>query len=333
VARRISQLTRDFFATESAGGIALVLSAVLALILANSPIRHGYQDFWHPYQAFIGEGLMSIFFFLVGLEIRREFAQGDLRNPKSAALPIIAAIGGMITPALIYSGFNHGGSGLHAWAVPMPTDIALSIGALALLSSKIDPTIKIFLLTLAIADDLGSLIVMGLFYSAGVSPYKVLSTFGAVLLAWVVPARKKFSIDRLISLIHPWSSFFVIPVFVLANLGISINLHDFGTLVSSPISEGIIVGRVVGKILGITFFSWISVKIGIAKLPKSINLKHIAGAGALAGMGLTVSLFIAELAVTNPTQMAQIKIGLIVAALISAVIGLTILGRLSKKSG
>jgi NhaA family Na+:H+ antiporter len=239
----------------------------------------------------------------------------------------------MITPALIYSGFNHGGSGLHAWAVPMPTDIALSIGALALLSSKIDPTIKIFLLTLAIADDLGSLIVMGLFYSAGVSPYKVLSTFGAVLLAWVVPARKKFSIDRLISLIHPWSSFFVIPVFVLANLGISINLHDFGTLVSSPISEGIIVGRVVGKILGITFFSWISVKIGIAKLPKSINLKHIAGAGALAGMGLTVSLFIAELAVTNPTQMAQIKIGLIVAALISAVIGLTILGRLSKKSG
>jgi NhaA family Na+:H+ antiporter len=329
--QRFFQFTRDFFATESAGGIALVASAAIALIFANSPVRRGYQDFWNPYQSFISEGLMSIFFFLVGLEIRREFAQGDLRNPRSAALPIVAALGGMLTPALIYFGFNHGGSGLQAWAVPMPTDIALSIGALALLGSKIDPAIKIFLLTLAIADDLGSLIVMGLFYSAGISPYRVLSTFGAVFLAWIVPTRKHFSADRLISLIHPCSSFFVIPIFVLANLGISINFHDFGSLVFSPISKGIIIGRVVGKILGITFFAWLSVKFGIAKLPKSMTLRHVAGVGALAGMGLTVSLFIADLAISNPTQMAQIKIGLIVAALISAVLGLTMLRRLSVK--
>jgi NhaA family Na+:H+ antiporter len=333
MARRIPKFLRDFFATESVGGIALVASAATALILANSPIRQGYQDFWHPYQGFISEGLMSIFFFLVGLEIRREFTQGDLRDPRSAALPIFAALGGMITPALIYTAFNHGGSGLHAWAVPMPTDIALSIGALALLGSKIDPAIKIFLLTLAIADDLGSLVVMGFFYSSGISPLKVLSTFGAVFLAWIIPTNKGFTTDRLINLFHPWSSFLVIPIFVLANLGITINFHDFAALVSSPISKGIIVGRVLGKIFGITLFAWLSVKIGFAKLPKSLSFKHIAGAGALAGMGLTVSLFIAELAISNSTQMAQIKIGLIVAALISALLGLTWLGRMAKKSG
>ena len=320
---------RDFFATESAGGIALVAAAAVALIFANSPVRQGYADFWKPGQAFIGEALMSIFFFLVGLEIKREFVTGDLRNPKSAALPVIAAIGGMITPAIIYMAINHGGSGFHGWAVPMPTDIALSIGALALLGSRIDPAIKIFLLTLAIADDLGSLMVMGFFYSAGISPYKILSTFGAIFLAWILPTGKRISTDRLISLIHPWSSFVVIPVFVLANIGISIDFHRFGDLISSPISAGIIVGRVVGKLVGITFFSWSAVKLGIAKLPDSLSIKHVAGAATLAGMGLTVSLFIADLATNDPTQIAQIKIGLIVAAIVSAFLGLTMLKRFS----
>lgn len=320
---------RDFFATESAGGVALVVAAAVALIFANSPFRQGYADFWKPGQALISEGLMSVFFFLVGLEIKREFVIGDLRNPKSAALPIIAAFGGMITPAIIFISINHGGPGSHGWAVPMPTDIALSIGALSLLGSKIDPAIKIFLLTLAIADDLGSLIVMGFFYSAGISPYKILSTFGAVFLAWILPTGKRLSTDRLISLIHPWSSFVVIPVFVLANMGIAIDFHHFGEMVSSPVSAGIIFGRVVGKVVGITFFAWLAVKIGVAKLPESISMKHIAGVGALAGMGLTVSLFIAELAISSPTQMAEIKIGLIVAAIVSGGVGLTMLRKFS----
>lgn len=329
MARRISQTLRDFFATESAGGIALVLAGAIALVFANSPFRQGYADFWRPGQAFISEGLMSIFFFLVGLEIKREFVTGELRNPKSAALPIIAALGGMLTPAMIYMAINHGGSGFHDWAVPMPTDIALSLGALALLGSKIDPAIKIFLLTLAIADDLGSLVIMGFFYSAGISPYKILSTFGAVILAWVLPTGKRISTDRLIYLIHPWSSFVVIPVFILANLGISIDFRHFGDLVTSPIATGIIFGRVAGKLIGITFFAWLAVRLGFAKIPESISMKHIAGAGALAGMGLTVSLFIAELASTDSTQMAQIKVGLIVAALISGILGLTLLRRFS----
>ena len=321
---------RVFFATESAGGIALVLAAAIALAFANSPARQGYADFWKPGQAFISEGLMSIFFFLVGLEIKREFKEGELRKPKSAALPIIAAMGGMLTPALIYIAINHGGVGMHAWAVPMPTDIALSIGALALLGSKTDPAIKIFLLTLAIADDLGSLVVMGLFYSSGISPYKVLSTFGAVFLAWVVPANEKFSTDRLIAIIHPWSSFVVIPIFALANIGISVDFHHFGNLLTSPVASGIIIGRVAGKLIGITLFAWLAVRIGIAQLPQSLTFRHIAGAGALAGMGLTVSLFIAELATRDTTQMAQIKIGLIAAALMSATLGLSMLRRFSR---
>lgn len=329
--RRFSHVMRDFFTTESAGGIALVAAVAVALFFANSPFRQGYADFWRPGQAFIGEGLMSIFFFLVGLEIKREFVSGDLRNPKSAAAPTLAALGGMITPAIIYIAINHGGSGLHGWAVPMPTDIALSIGALSLLGSKIDPAIKVFLLTLAIVDDLGSLIVMGFFYSAGISPYKILSTFGAVFLAWILPARKGLSTDRLISLIHPWSSFLVIPVFILANMGISVDFHHFGQLVSSPVAAGIIFGRVVGKIVGITFFAWLAVKIGIARLPESMSIKHVAGVGALAGMGLTVSLFIAELAVSNSTQMAEIKIGLIIAALVSAILGLVTLRKFSSR--
>lgn len=327
--RRISQTMRNFFATESAGGVALVAAAVVALLFANSPLRQGYADFWRPGQAFIGEALMSIFFFLVGLEIKREFVTGDLRNPKSAALPIIAALGGMITPAVIYMAINHGGSGMRGWAVPMPTDIALSIGALSLLGTKIDPAIKIFLLTLAIADDLGSLIVMGLFYSSGISPYKILATFGAVFLAWILPTGKRLSTDRLISLIHPWSSFVVIPIFVLANLGISIDFRHFVESLSSPVAAGIIFGRVIGKLVGITFFAWLAVKIGLAKLPDSMSMKHIAGVGGLAGMGLTVSLFIAELAISSPTQMAQIKIGLIVAAIVSGLLGLTMLRKFS----
>lgn len=327
--RRIPKSMRDFFATESAGGVALVISCIVALTFANSPARSDYAAFWQHGQSFINEGLMSIFFFLVGLEIKREFVDGDLRNPKSAALPIIAAFGGMLTPALIFLAINRGGSGVHGWAVPMPTDIALSIGALALLGSNIDPAIKIFLLTLAIADDLGSLLVIGFFYTSGLNPWRILSTIGAVFLAWILPANKRFSTDRLISIIHPWSSYLVIPVFVLANIGISIDFHNLSNLLSAPISVGIIVGRVVGKLVGITLFSWLAVKMRIAKLPDSLSLKDISGAAALAGMGLTVSLFIADLAISNQSQLSEIKIGLIVSALISGALGLTLLRKIS----
>lgn len=325
----LSRAIRRFFKTESAGGVLLIVAAAVALICANSPFKTGYANFWHPGEAFINEGLMSIFFFLVGLEIKREFVQGELRDPKKAALPVLCAIGGMITPALIYVLINHGGAGSKGWAVPMPTDIALSVGALALLGSRINPSLKIFLLSLAIADDLGSIIVLGIFYSNGISIFKILSTIGAVLLAWVIPTRSRLPLDSLIDWIHPWSSYIVIPVFALANIGVTVEASSLTTLITSPISMGIIVGRVCGKFIGITLFAWVALRLGGAKLPESVSFKEIAGVAALAGMGLTVSLFIAELALKEPLQLSQVKSGLIISAIISGLLGLGILRRYS----
>jgi len=320
---------RAFLTTEMAGGLALVVACAVAITLANSPIAQGYEDFFHPLHAFISEGLMSIFFFLVGLEIKREFLEGELRNPRVALLPVIAALGGMIFPALIYWAFNHQLRSSNGWAIPMPTDIALSLGALALLGSRIDTSLKIFLLTLAIADDLGSIIVLGVFYSGGISPIRIASTIGAVGLAWIIPLGKKLPISKLINLIHPWTSFLIIPIFVLANVGIVIEMSSLGSVLSSPVAKGIIIGRVVGKIVGITLFAYIAVKLRIAVLPRSLNFKEISGAAALAGMGLTVSLFIADLATNDLQMLTEVKIGLIIAAIISVLLGLVILRKYS----
>ena len=320
---------RKFFTTESSGGIILVGACLVALLISNSPAAKSYSELIEPFHAFISEGLMSIFFFLVGLEIKREFVQGELRNPRAAALPIIAAVGGMLTPALIYALMNYGTPGARGWAIPMPTDIALSLGALALLGSRIDTSLKIFLLTLAIADDLGSIIVLGIFYTGGISPIRIASTIGAVLLAWIIPTSGTISTTRLIEWIHPWSSFFIIPLFALVNIGVKIDFSHLTSTLTSPVTSGIIIGRVVGKIIGITFFAWLAVKLGIAKLPSSLNFKEIAGAAALAGMGLSVSLFIADLAISDAGLLQEIKLGLIIAAIISAVLGLFILRKSS----
>lgn len=270
---------------------------------------------------------MSVFFFLVGLEIKREFIQGELRDPKKAALPILGAIGGMLTPALIYILINRGGDGLRGWAVPMPTDIALAIGALALLGSRVNSSLKVFLLSLAISDDLGSILILGLFYSEGINPVKLIATVGAVLIAWLLPTGRKLPLDRLIDWIHPWSSYLVIPLFALANIGVALDPSSLNVLITSPITLGIIVGRVAGKFVGITLFAWLAVKIGLARMPESLSIREIAGAAALGGMGLTVSLIIAELALGNPSQLTQVKTGLIISAILSAILGLGILHR------
>ncbi|MBC7464174.1 MAG: Na+/H+ antiporter NhaA [Actinobacteria bacterium] len=325
----ITNALRRFFALESAGGFVLVIAASFALIMANSPFSHQYENFLKPAHGFINEGLMSIFFFLVGLEIRREFVQGEFQNRKAAALPVIAALGGMVTPALIYLLFNAGRSGANGWAVPMPTDIALALGALALLGSRIDTSLKIFLLTLAIADDLGSIIVLAIFYSDGLSFIKIAATIGAIVLAWIIPTGKTISLDALIQAIHPWATFVVIPLFALANVGLRIDFNSLPDLITSPVTYGIIISRVVGKLVGITLFAWISVRIGIAQLPNSLTFKEISGAAALAGMGLTVSLFIADLAFAGGEVLNGIKLGLIVSAFISALIGLSILRKYS----
>ena len=328
--RRISSQLRKFFALESAGGIFLVLAALIALVIANSPASDDFNQAVEPFHSLINEGLMAIFFFMVGLEIRNEIRHGEMRNPNNAALPIFAAIGGMLIPALIYTFFNHGGPGQSGWAVPMPTDIALAIGALALLGSRIDTSLKIFLLTLAIADDLFSIIILGLFYSSGLSPIKIFSTVGVVAIALLMPEIKRLPTKRMIEILHPWTAFLIIPLFALTNTGIEINWSSVAQTLSGPVAGGIILGRVVGKIVGITLFAWIAVKIGFARKPDSLSFAEIAGAGALAGMGLTVSLFLAELAISDQAVIAEIKLGLVAAALISAILGILLLRKFSK---
>ena len=328
--RQVSSQLRKFFALESSGGIFLVLASVIALIIANTPVATDFNVLVEPFHGFINEGLMAIFFFMVGLEIRNEIRHGELRNPKNAALPIFAAIGGMLLPALIYTFFNLGGPGEAGWAVPMPTDIALAIGALALLGTRIDTSLKIFLLTLAIADDLFSIIILGVFYSSGLSPIKIFSTIGVVAIALLMPEIKQLPTKRLIELLHPWTAFLIIPIFALTNIGVAINWNSLAETLSSPIAGGIVLGRVIGKIVGITLFAWIAVKIRFARKPDSLSFAEIAGAGALAGMGLTVSLFLAELAITDQMVIADIKLGLVVAAIISAILGIMLLRRFSK---
>ena len=328
--RRITSQLSRFFALESAGGLFLVFAALVALVIANTPFASDFDHAIEPFHGFINEGLMSIFFFMVGLEIRNELRHGELRNPKNAALPIFAAVGGMLFPALIYTLFNFGGPGESGWAVPMPTDIALAIGALALLGSRVDTSLKIFLLTLAIADDLFSIIVLGLFYSSGLSPLKIFSTVGVVVVALLMPELKKLSTKRLIAILHPWTAFLIIPLFALTNIGVKIDWSSISETISGQIAGGIVLGRVIGKIVGITLFAWFAVKVGFASKPDSLSFAEIAGAGALAGMGLTVSLFLAELAISDQAVIAEIKLGLVVAAIFSAFLGILLLRRFSK---
>ncbi len=316
---------RDLFSVEAAGGILLVGAALLALVLANSPASDIYFKAVDKSHLFVNEYLMSIFFFLVGLEIRREFSDGELRNPKIAALPVIAALGGMITPALIYLLFNSAGPHAKGWAIPMPTDIALALGVLALLGSRIDSSLKIFLLTLAIADDLFSIVVLALFYRESLEPIKIMGTIGAVVLAFLIPMGKKVTTSRLINYIHPWSAFLIIPLFALVNIGISIDYSQVYDQLNSPVARGIIIGRVVGKFIGITLFAWIAIKLGIAHKPDLVSLREISGVAALAGMGLTVSLFIAELAITQSSTLDEIKLGLLASAIIAGIFGYAVL--------
>ena len=325
----VNRNLRKFFSTEAAGGIFLVCAAILAFVLANSPARSLYFEVVDKSHVFINEYLMGIFFFLVGLEIRREFLSGELRNPKKAALPVISALGGMLVPAFIYLAFNSTGSASKGWAIPMPTDIALALGVLALLGSRINSSLKIFLLTLAISDDLFSILIIALFYRDGLEPIKILGTIGAVILAFLIPIPKRLSISDLIDRIHPWSTFLIIPLFALVNIGISIDFSEVYDQLNSPVGRGIIIGRVVGKFVGITLFAWLAIKLRIASKPDSISFREISGVAALAGMGLTVSLFIAELAITQASILNEIKLGLLSSAIIAGIFGYLLLRKFS----
>ena len=249
--------------------------------------------------------LIAIFFFLVGLEIKH-----GLKDFKSAIVPIFAALGGMIFPALIFIALNPGS---HMWATSMPTDIALALGVLSLLGKRVQPQVRLFLLTLAIADDLFSLVVLGIFYGNDLHPEKALSTLGAAALGVALPLSKS-QLNKTIKVISPISTYFIVPVIIAVNIPLDIQLGSF----TSTTTVALVIARSVGKILGITLFAWIAIRLG-AKA--HIQLKNIAGIGALAGMGMTVSLVIAEIAAKNEAELNEVRLGLFLSAILSGLVG------------
>jgi Na+:H+ antiporter, NhaA family len=382
---RIPNVLRNLLQDEAISGKLIIVAALLALIVANSPLHNLYDALWHTnlsigfgnsvlsldLRDWINEALMAIFFLVVGLEIKRELVHGELRKFRTALLPIGAAIGGMAVPALLYAAFNHGTSGSHGWAIPMATDIALALGLLSLLGNRIPASVKLFLLTMAIADDIGAIAVIAVFYNTNIQ-IMALSLVGISvlvliglrrsrlltmplfiifgILVWlavyysgihasiagaiiglaaplsVVNSRRRSIAERTELFMIPISTFLVIPLFVLANVGISLS---FGLLTDTTylsVSVGIIVGLIVGKAVGVIGVSWLLVKLGLADLPVGAHRRHMIGIGLLAGIGFTVSVFVTELAFIGNNQLIETaKIAVLIGSFISAVLGYAVL--------
>ena len=324
----------------------------------------------------INDALMAVFFFFVTLEIKREFLQGELSSRKQALLPIIAAIGGMLVPALIYVYINFQNSEtLNGWAIPSATDIAFSLGVLSLLGSRVPLSLKVFLTALAIIDDLGAIVIIAFFYSGDLSviyltsllltfiallilnklnvkkllPYLILglilwfvthesgihATISGVLLATVIPHRKKekdFSLlIKLEHMISPYVAFGIMPLFALANAGVSLNGMNLNSLLS-PVPLGIVLGLFVGKQIGVFLFAIVAIKLKIAQMPSNSNLISLYGVGILTGIGFTMSLFIGNLAfIDNTNYMDGVKIGVLAGSLLSTLVGYFLLLMTSKK--
>jgi NhaA family Na+:H+ antiporter len=408
VSRRILRPLREFMTLEQSGGIALLAAALLALLWANSPWSASYDSFWHTeisfrlgdyelvedLRHFVNDGLMAIFFFVVGLEIKREIVTGELNSVRKAMFPAVGALGGMLVPALIYAAFNAGHSGSSGWGIPMATDIAFALGVLALVGRNCPTSLKIFLLSLAIVDDIGAISVIAIFYSDSIAlgplaiaggmfalviilrlidvrwtPIYVafgavawLATFesgihatiAGVILGFLAPARPfapgttidplvaddldaegaravKFRAlagvavtDRLEHVLHPWTSYAIVPVFALANAGVSLS-GGVADVFSSRVGLGILVGLVVGKLVGITAFCWLSAKLRIAELPGDATWTDLMGVAALAGIGFTVSLFITDLAFNDSALIADSKIAIMAASVLATIVGVALL--------
>jgi len=379
-----------FFKLEAASGLMLLIAAIIALILSNSIFADIYFNFLNTHlllgsknfgldlsiMHWINDALMAIFFFVVTLEIKREFIHGELSKPKQASLPIIAALGGMIVPAIIYIIINLESSNtLIGWAIPSATDIAFSIGVLSLLGSRVPISLKVFLTALAIIDDLGAILIIAFFYSSELQftylimmflsfislillnkfgiksffPYFLMglllwyftyesgihSTISGVLLAITIPHKihaKDFSL--LLKIEHklsPYVAFGIMPLFALANAGVSLDGFSFSTLIY-PVPLGILCGLFFGKQIGVFLFSFLSVKFKIAEMPTNSNWLKLYGIAVLTGIGFTMSLFIGNLAFVNNTEYIDgVKIGVLSGSLLSTIVGYFALLIVSKK--
>ena len=388
--RYITTPFKWFFKLESASGLLLLVAAIIALILSNSNLSEyyfnilkthifiGVQNFGLDLSIlhWINDVLMCIFFFIVTLEIKREFIHGELSRPKQASLPIIAAIGGMAVPAIIYVIINfESANTLRGWAIPSATDIAFSIGVLSLLGKRVPISLKIFLMALAIIDDLGAIIIIAFFYSTEVqyiylilmigsflalfiinkfgikkfAPYFLIglflwyfthesgihSTISGVILALTIPHRvheKDFSLLlKLEHILSPYVAFGIMPLFALANAGVSLEGVSLNTLMT-PVPLGILCGLFFGKQIGVYLFSYLSIKLKFAEMPTNSNWIKFYGVGILTGIGFTMSLFVGNLAFIENTQhMDGVKIGVLCGSLMSAIVGYFLLLIVSNK--
>jgi Na+:H+ antiporter, NhaA family len=427
VPRLVLQPLQTFLRTEEAGGILLLAAATIALIWANSPWRSSYDALWHTQltiglgawslaedlQHWVNDALMALFFLVVGLEIKRELTTGELRQPRAAALPAIAALGGMVVPALLYLAINPSGEPGRGWGIPMATDIAFALGVLAIVGRGLPTALKSFLLALAIVDDIGAILVIAIFYSGSISPGPLLTaagllalilvlqrlhvrwtavyvlvgvgvwlatlqsgihaTIAGVALGLATPAvafqrPKAVSLEahriaddtvddpvppdadahqwlhlagltreavsplaRLEHLLHPWTSYVVIPVFALANAGVSISRSSLGDALTSGITLGVVAGLVVGKTVGVTIFTWLATRTGITRLPEGVGWGQLVGVAALAGIGFTVSLFITSLAFQTQAIQDAAKVGILIASLLAGLLGALLLARFRRR--
>lgn len=258
----------------------------------------------------LSEILTFIFFVLIGLEIRE-----GLQRPKDAIVPAFSALGGMLLPALIFILLVPGS---RAWAVSMPTDVALAIGALSILGKRVNPAVRLFLLTLAVADDFFSLVVIGIFFREDLHLDSAIYTLGAAAIGFILPLR-----HRLIAVLSPVATFLIIPVYIFINL---LTQLDF-SVSTAKISTAVVIARVVGKVLGITLFAYLITRFTKLQLPRALNLNEVVGVGFLAGMGLTVSIVIAEITLHTENELAQVRMGLFFAAIISGLLGVLWLKR------
>ncbi len=383
---------REFLRLESTSGITLFLTAIAAIILANSSVSDFYQKiFQQPLQIQLGtmginqpllfwinEGLMTLFFLLVGLELKREIVSGELSQVSKVMLPGMAALGGMLFPALIYSAINyHNSFALRGWAIPVATDIAFALGVLNLFGRRVPLGLKLFLMALAIFDDIGAILIIAFFYTntlaysflglavllliglfllnvlrvRWVAPYLLIgcllwicilksgvhATVAGVLLALMIPAdmqagEKISPLRHLENILHPWVAFIVMPLFALANAGLSFAGLTVKSL-SDPIVLGIIGGLFLGKQAGVLSFTWLMTRLGWARLPVLGNWLAMYGVTLLCGVGFTMSLFLGTLAfLDNDTLLAQMRLGVLVASVISSLTGAIVLGVALKKS-
>ncbi len=421
IPRRVVQPLQSFAEEEAASGVVLLVAAVAALVWANLPWGDTYEEFWSTsltldvgrwslsadLRHWVNDGLMALFFLVVGVEIKRELTVGELRQPQTAAVPIVAAVGGMIVPALLFLALNLGGEGARGWGIPMATDIAFALAVLTIAARHAPSGVRPFLLTLAIVDDIGAILVIAVFYAGDVSwvPLGIavglclvivllqrihvrasvlyvglgglvwLATFrsgihptiAGVALGLLTPAvafqrpgavseeahrvahltvdepdppdadaghwlelttlaREAVSpATRVEHLLHPWTSLVIVPLFALANAGIVLSTDAIRDAATSTITLGIIFGLVVGKLAGVSLATLAAVRSGLGRLPEGMGPRHVLGVGAVAGIGFTVSILVAELAFPDPRMLDLAKVGVLAASVLAGVVGAVIL--------